>query len=84
MKRALFWFGFLLAMSGVGLSSFEVVAHRPPHPTSLYLFGGMVGLGAVLMALMADPKSLLALMDRVLAFRFGRSRDSGVGSDGGS
>ena len=71
MKRALFVLGLTLAVGGGFLLGVALYLNRLSDPL-LHILAGIIAGGAVIAALVADPKPFLSLMERLLAIRFGK------------
>lgn len=70
MRRTLFGFGLFVMSAGVVMLGAALYL-RLLTDTLTHVLGGVTGLGAVLAALMADPKPFLAILDRVLQWKRG-------------
>lgn len=68
MKRVLFAAGLGLMLGCLGVLGYTVYAKTLTDTLLHYLAGG-VALGLALAALMTDSKTVLALVDRVLAWK---------------
>jgi hypothetical protein len=77
MKRnVLFAFGLLIALASFGFFGVAWAMGRVTDDLT-HTLGATFFAGLLFSALMTDPKSLLALVDRVLAFKFGKKSDGG-------
>lgn len=70
MKRILFAFGLIVALTGLAFVGYELWDGHA-HPAHLYISGGTVAFGLIIAALMADPDHLLALADRIVSWKKG-------------
>jgi hypothetical protein len=71
MRRVLFGFGLVASLSGLFLLGLEVWKGGA-HPTHLYVMGGVAAFGMIVAALMADPKTVISVLDRAITLRRGK------------
>lgn len=80
MRRALFVIGVAMVLGALGMLGYALYA-KQLSDSLVHVLGAVAGSGLIIAALMVDPKTVLSLADKVLAFRRGGAGPTSTGSD---